>query len=226
MPIVWQELEVSLLAYVEFKLRKVPLAQRGPKEAQYDAWKDAILRLCRERHCKAASTSPPNPEGHPGLKQQIQEAQQVLVFGHEDRAPHAIQIVCRRFYECALAAQLATPGTFSPTSNSASEVLSELEFNRNLELPHGNRLPYLHGIWKAKKLSFRWIAGACNQAAESETAQPRQKSHTHVKPKAALSALGSSMVGWLQIILSTLREADRTCSAATGVRRFLDYAKC
>ena len=46
MSIVWQELEVSLLAYVEFKLRKVPLAQRGLKESQYDAWKDAILRLC------------------------------------------------------------------------------------------------------------------------------------------------------------------------------------
>ena len=159
-----------------------------------------------------------NPEGHPGLAAQIKEAQDVLVFGHEDRSPHAVQCICKKFYQAALATQLAAPGVFTPLNVPAEEVMERVEAeNKSRDFEHHNRLPYLYGTWKAKKKSFRWIAGTC----KTEEDKKREKEHGAVvgKPKNALSTVGGLLVKWLQVVLHTLKKKDQL-QAGKGIRHF------
>ena len=119
--------------------------------------------------------------------------------------PHAVQCICKRFYQAALATQLAAPGVFTPFNVPAEEVMERVEAeNKSRDFEHHNRLPYLYGTWKAKKKSFRWIAGTC----KTEEDKKREKEHAAMvgKPKNALSTVGGLLVKWLQVVVHTLKK--------------------
>ena len=71
MHVVWDELEGALTGYITFKLKGVPDDERLAMEAKYEAWKVAVLHVCRNTLCQRTSMKVVNPEGHPGLAAQI-----------------------------------------------------------------------------------------------------------------------------------------------------------
>lgn len=128
------------------------------------------------------------PEGYPGLRQQIQAAQAALVFGPEDRAPHGLFFACGRIYASQLHSRLQESRSFEVDPRPEAEILAVWEnFNTEWELQHHSRLPYLYGVWKAKKESFRWISGTSRKL---DPPKEGPKEEEEGPPKNAASAVG------------------------------------
>ena len=195
--------------YLEYK-------KRGRAEEEWhaalEAWAGAVLAKAQARLTAAAQTQPPEPDGHPDLQRQMTAAQNALVFGPEDRAPHALFFACGRQYAARLHERLELVGAFAHDPRSPAEILEEIAaFNDALGLRHWRRLPYLYGAWKAKKKAYRWIAGTARTRDSTEEPQegaaPPPKED--VPPKNALSEAGTIMVKVLQHVMATLRASDR-----------------
>ena len=123
--------------------------------AALEAWAALVVAKAEVKLAEASRCRPPEPDGFPGLRQQLRAAKNALVFGPEDRAPHAIFFACGRLYQARLRQRLEEVGAFRPESRSKVEVLNEiLAYNEELGVRHHNRLPYLYGSWKAKKEGF------------------------------------------------------------------------
>jgi hypothetical protein len=84
-PTVLRRLEEGLAEYVEYKKKKDP--DPGTHEA-LDRWAKAVRARAKARLTDAARDRPPDPDGYPGLREQMRVAKNALVFGPEDRAPH------------------------------------------------------------------------------------------------------------------------------------------
>ena len=94
----------------------------------------------------------PLPDGFPGLREQLQAAKTALVFGPEDRAPHAVFFACGRSYATKLHNRLSEGGAFCLETRPPADVMAALAaFNTELGTQHRDRVPYLYGSWKAKK---------------------------------------------------------------------------
>jgi len=112
------------------------------------------------------------PAGFPGFSKQVREAQKDLVFVHDDRAPHGLMFVCKRWYQRQMAAYLADSSVFEEVESSWEDVVERLaEFNRKWGYPTGGGVVYNYGIWKPAKGKFRYIAGT-RQSREPPGAQP------------------------------------------------------
>ena len=123
-------------------------------------WASAVTAAAKVRLSKAAKEVRPEPEGYPGLKAQLKAAKSALIFGPEDRAPHAVFYACGKYYAAQLHSRLQDSGAFIVETKTVAEVLENIQgFNKSLGTKHQDRVPYLYGAWKAKKQSFRWIAG-------------------------------------------------------------------
>ena len=126
-----------------------------PFHAALDAWAAAVLARAGARLARAARTQAPEPDGYPGLRKQLKAAQAALVFGPEDRAPHALFFACGHLYRARLHERLEQPGAFVRENRSSTEVLQAIKtLNEALGVEHHERLPYLYGGWKAKSKPF------------------------------------------------------------------------
>ena len=200
---VLPRLKEGLDDYISYKVR----LKRGDAnyQAALERWAAMVLSVAQVRISEAAREERPEPDGYPGLKQQLQAAKAALVFGPEDRAPHAVFFACGRYYASKLHQRLEDGGAFQVDNRPTSEVLEAIKgFNDELDTQHEDRLPYLYGAWKAKKEAFRWIAGTSRMQDASEQKQAAQEG----APNNALTAAATMMVGVCQHILKSLRAKD------------------
>ena len=61
-------------------------------------------------------------DGFPGLKQAIKEAREHLVFLHDDRAPHGMFLVCKRWCPREMAKYLMDNHAFEVVNRQWEEV--------------------------------------------------------------------------------------------------------
>ena len=89
-------LEEGLQQYMDYKMR----SKQGDWafQAQLERWAEAIMARARHKVVQGAMAAKPLPDGQPGLLNQLNKAKAALMFGPEDRAPHAIAFVCGRWY--------------------------------------------------------------------------------------------------------------------------------
>ena len=76
------------------------------------AWAEAVVAKCTQHWRTAAAKEHTLPEGYPGLKGQIKEAHNQLVFLLDDRAPHGVVFVYKRWYQKKMAEYLADTSVF------------------------------------------------------------------------------------------------------------------
>ena len=183
-------------------------------------WAAAVVARAQLRLSQAAIARAPEPEGYPGLKQQLRAAKNALVFGPEDRAPHAMFFACGRLYQARLHQRLTEARSFELQAGAAEDVLEGIRvFNEGLGLLHHNRLPYLYGAWKAKKKAFRWIAGT-SRVQDAPSAQGAPKPTNDGPPKNALTEVGCLMTKVLQHVLRSLRSKDVGGRSGGGPTRY------
>jgi hypothetical protein len=202
---VLPRLRDSLDQYIAYKVRATQ-GDQGYADA-LGRWAHAVMAAARTRLVQAAIDSVPEPDGYPGLKQQMQAAKNALVFGPEDRAPHALFYACGRHYASKLHYRLADGGAFFQEERPLAEVLQTLsQVNTKLKAEHHDRLPYLYSAWKAKKQAFRWIAGTSRvqDAPDERPGQPKEEG----APKNALTDAASSLVPVFQHLFKVLRLKD------------------
>ena len=191
--------------YIGWKVRKDKLDFNT--KLALEKWAATFVAKARVKLQEAAVLQRPLPDGYPGLRDQIKAAQNALVFGPEDRAPHALFYACGRLYASLLEYRLQDSGAFKQETRSREEVLEDLsQFNKDLQLNHHNRLPYLYGAWKAKKQAFRWIAGTSTVQDDERAAEEVRKENE--APKNAMSEAGKVLVKVAQHILKALRAKD------------------
>ena len=155
---VLPRLREGLQEYVEYKVRKS--GGDSNTAAALTSWMATILEKAHAALTASAVARHPLPDGFPGLREQLQAAKTALVFGPEDRAPHAVFFACGRSYATKLHNRLSEGGAFCLETRPPADVMAALAaFNTELGTQHRDRVPYLYGSWKAKKGTFRWIAG-------------------------------------------------------------------
>ena len=197
----------GLQQYVDYKMKST----RGDQayEAALRKWMEALMKKAQARLQAAARETRPMPEGYPGLKEQMRAAQNALVFGPEDRAPHAFFYACGRYYASKLHYRLLDSGAFTQEARGRPEVLAEIgEFNDSLSLVHHPRVPYLYGAWKGKEEAYRWIAGTSWEQDEKGDPKDTDKEEQKGPPNNALSEVASVMVRVMQQVLQALRTKD------------------
>ena len=167
------ELDKALTNYTDWALKQDPTASRAEK---LQDWANAVRTkaICNWR--VAQGKRPVGTmDGYPGLKQAIKEAQEHLVFLHDDRAPHGLFMVCKRWYQQQMASHLQDTEIFQeeprPWKDIAAEVSQEL---KRLGFQAGTGIPYNYGIWKPKKGKFRFIAGTRSTPPDVEQVEPTQ----------------------------------------------------
>ena len=216
-PTVLRRLEEGLAEYVDYKKKKDP---DPVTHAALDRWAEAVRARAKARLAAAARDRPPDPDGYPGLREQIQAAKRALVFGPEDRAPHGFFFACGRWYADKLNARLGETGAFVVETSTRDAILGGLRsFNDSLGLKHHDRLPYLYGAWKAKKKAFRWIAGTSRVQDETPRGEGEDPD-TKGPPANALSEVGRVLVKALQHVLRSLRTKDRRGRSHGGPTRY------
>jgi len=101
------------------------------------------------------------PEGYPGFKKGISEAQQNIVFLHDDRAPHGLVMACKRWYQKEMAKYLTDTSIFENCHTLSWKNVADCaqEFNIAKGFSTGAGIIYNYGIWKPVKGKFRFIAG-------------------------------------------------------------------
>jgi len=77
------------------------------------------------------------PEGHPDLLRQLTTAKNALVFGPENRTPHALFFACGRQYAGRLRERLEQAVAVSHDPRAPAEILAEIAaFDKALGLRH------------------------------------------------------------------------------------------
>ena len=131
---VFAELRHSLDCYVTW-------SARGDEErlAKLEDWADAVYKRCKENWERKVQDSPSHlrgPKGYPGLRRTIQEAHKSLVFLLDDRAPHGLVVVCKRWYQKEMAKYLLDNSVFQDTELSWSDVVQiAADFNTKWGFP-------------------------------------------------------------------------------------------
>jgi hypothetical protein len=155
---VLRDLRAALSQYVDWASRSC--AADLEAQRKLEAWAEAVEAKCYANWQAKASKEELVPAGFPGFSKQVREAQQDLVFVHDDRAPHGLMFVCKRWYQRQMAAYLADSAVFEEVPSTWDEVVDRLaEFNRKWGFPTGSGVVYNYGIWKPSKGKFRFIAG-------------------------------------------------------------------
>ena len=158
MDTVFAELRHLLDCYVTW-------SARGDEERleKLEDWADAVYKRCKANWERKVQESPSHlrgPKGYPGLRRTIQEAHKSLVFLLDDRAPHGLVVVCKRWYQKEMAKYLADNTVFEDKNISwANVVATAQDFNKKWGFPTGDGVVYNYGIWKPTKGRFRFIAG-------------------------------------------------------------------
>ena len=157
------------------------------------------------------------PKGYPGLRRTIQEAQNSLVFLLDDRAPHGLVVVCKRWYQKEMAKYLLDNAVFQDTELSWTDVMQiAADFNSKWGFPTEKGIVYNYGIWKPKKQRFRFIAGT-HAMARKEGGDPRRSTG---QPRQPLFKAHKALVGLLQQVEKALKEKDKLRQRKEGIRAF------
>ena len=204
---VLARLSEGLQQYVDFKVK----SKRGDQvyEAALHKWMEALMKKAQAKLQAAAVETRPPPGGYPGLRGQMRAAQNALVFGPEDRAPHAFFFACGRYYASKLHYRLLDSGAFTRETRGRQEVYAEIrKFHNNLSLVHHPRVPYLYGAWKTKKQTYRWIAGTSREQDDKQDPTEEDTDKHKAPPKNALSEAAAVMVKVTQQVLHALRTKD------------------
>ena len=139
-------------------------------------WADAVEKKCVLNWRLAAAHQRPLPEGYPGLRTEIRQAQEKLVFLLDDRAPHGILFVCKRWYQHQMALYLADNTIFEPVDRPWETILMDLKaFNAMWKFHTGSGIPFTYGICKTSNKKFRYIVG---------TKTPKKPPDTDAEPAA------------------------------------------
>ena len=224
-----KELEVALENYVNWCLEK---DQGQTRRQKLQVWADAVYSHALI-NWKAAEIRRGDKivEGFPGLRQAIAEARIHLVFLHDDRAPHGLFVVCKRWYQREMARYLS--------DNSVFEEVS-LTWQQTLDLPAplgpgikaklldfgykcGDGVYYNYGIWKPRKLKFRFIAGtraAVQHPFDGSSSQNQPPDRKRGPPRSPMYFLCKDLVRLLNVVIKSLKEADARNQAETGLRCF------
>jgi len=145
------------------------------------------------------------------LREQITDAQGLLVFAPDDRAPHAIHCSCKMWYKLELQKRLQRVDVYAPMEISWSEYTQQCAtFCGQHGFVVGGGLPYVYGIWKSKKARWRHIVGICKGSESADLA----------KPLHPLDGAHLLLVKLLKQILAVLKEIDLVRRAAGGPRAF------
>ena len=192
---------------------------RGSPErlAKLDEWADAAYQGCRQNWARKVISDPnhhPAPQGHPGLREAVRAAHEHLVFIHDDRAPHGLVVVCKRWYMREMAKYLSNSTVFEACDHSWEDVeRAAIEFNRKWGFPTGDGVVYNYGIWKPTKSKFRYIAGT-----RSKPRQPDDSRRPAGPPRQPLYYAHKELVRLLQQVENALREKDKLRQASEGVK--------
>jgi hypothetical protein len=207
----WTALREGLQQYIAWKMkgREEDAVFRGA----LGRWADMVMAKCMANQQRRQNGVSREPEGYPALLAQMTQMQAHLVFGPEDRAPHAMFFACGKVYASALHDRLEVVGAYVREQKVREEVLAELkDFQKSQGAEEVLRLPYLYGAWKAKKGTYRWIAGTARQLdqphPEQEGSSKKGAGMEEGPPKNALTEVAKRMVRMSQHLLATLRKRD------------------
>ena len=114
----------------------------------------------------------PDPKGYPGLGATVLEAHEHLVFLLDDRAPHGLVVICKRWNQQEMARYLSDSTVFAQCAHNNWEDVEQAaaQFNRQWGFRDGSGIVYNYGIWKPTKKRFSFIAGT-----RSKPLQPGQE---------------------------------------------------
>ena len=190
-----EELCLGLDGYINYKTKH----EGDP--ADYEAWKQAILRRVTEKLSRGDNTL--YPQGGMG-RQEIADLQQHLVFLKEDRAPHVVVGMCKYRYMYERSKYLHQGQTFALDPEGEDNILQRhWRFHEERALEMNNRLPYIYGIWKSAKKSLRWISGVRKEKGEA-----KGESQVGKKPGGSIAGAGKELVGLLTQLMHSLKRKD------------------
>ena len=162
---------------------------------------------------------PFEPEGHPGLRKALGEARSSLVFVSDDRAPHGIYAICRRWYSRELAKYLqggehfeVVPSTWEELQQTMAQELKSMNFEV------GAGVPYNYGVWKPVKQKMRWIQGTRKPAAQG--AEQENSTRKKEPPRTPTYFLDQALVQMLSKVMKSLKEQDDRERESTGDRKY------
>ena len=146
----------------------------------------------------------------------MREAHGHLVFLHDDRAPHGLAVVCKRWYMREMAKYLSDSTVFEACDHSWEDVeKAAIEFNQKWGFATGDGVVYNYGIWKPTKNKFRYIAGT-----RSKPWQPSASRRPPGPPRQPLYHAHKELVRLLQQVEKTLLDKDKLRQANEGVKAF------
>ena len=77
----------------------------------------------------------------------MREAQEHLVFLHDDRAPHGFVVVCKRWYQCQMAKYLSNSTVFEACNHNWDDIERAAHgFNEKWGFADGDGVVYNYGI--------------------------------------------------------------------------------
>ena len=144
-----KELDIGLHDYVQWATKKDNDPRRSRKLHE---WAAAVRQAAMRNWQEAQSKKPVGQmDGFPGLKQAIKEAREHLVFLHDDRAPHGLFMVCKRWYQKEMAKCLTNTEVFEEVNRPWDEVAADVKKPvESLGFKAGKGIPYNYGSWKTK----------------------------------------------------------------------------
>jgi hypothetical protein len=211
---VLKELDKALLDYVQWASKKDPDPRRVQK---LEDWSDAVRSKAMKNWYAAQAKKPIGEmDGFPGLKQAIREAREHLVFLHDDRAPHGLFFVCKRWYQKEMAKYLSDNQVFEDVATPWPTIAAQLEAQVDkFGFKPGKGIPYNYGIWKAKKNKFRYIAGTRSPPPTEANNESQAKKGP---PRSPAYFLCKALVKVLDHVGSSLQAADEQRQRDIGLK--------
>jgi hypothetical protein len=139
-----EDLQRALEKYVDWYCRKN--GQNNREKVR--AWANAVARQAKINLEQGLQYRRRPPVGYPGLKEEIREAQSLLVFAPDDRAPHATHVSCKNWYKSELQKRLQRVDVYVEHTATWEEFKCECAHICELNgFMHREGMPYLYGIW-------------------------------------------------------------------------------
>ena len=215
---VFEEVKKALDDYISWKTKR----NDDPVFlSKLQAWAEAVYNKAKQNwELATRKRNTITPEGFPGLRQAIAAAKNDLVFLHDDRAPHGMVMICKRWYQQKMAQYLANTTVFEPVDGSWQQIRDMIKaHNDKWGYETGTGIVYNYGIWKQKKKSFRYIAGTRKDTSTSSLGHTQAKRKSAV-PRAPTFNMAKVFVRMLKHVIGSLKEKDQIEQQKTGLRCF------
>ena len=104
---LFEELQEALTSYIAWAMKGKVDPHR---ERNLEDWADAVLTQARANwEAAELQRDARQMDGYPGFRSAIQETKQHVVFLCDDRAPHGIFVICKRWCQQQMARSSQTP---------------------------------------------------------------------------------------------------------------------